>query len=193
MRIFSVAMAFALVLVVAVRGDVPASQPAGVDLKKNTLVQKALADQDKAVAVAEADYAKQLEALNAERQKKLSLARTACVAALRRAGPVSTARNNREEALTIEALANSIAADIAAEPKTPPTSKLVGKWKTNGGGFILEADGTVRSTSAQLTGKWVVNQNGEIELRWPGYLDVFKQIDAGKLKRSDGLEAIRVP
>lgn len=193
MRNATIAIVFVWVFVTVGRaGEAPPAQP--VDLKKNQLVQKALADQEKAVAAAEEDYAKKLEALNAERQKKLAAARSACVTALRRAEGVAAARNNKEEALTIKALADSIAAEAPAESKpAAPANKLVGKWKTKDGGFVLEADGTCHSTSIQLTGKWLINQKGELELHWPGFLDTFKQLDAGKLKRLDGLEAVRVP
>lgn len=172
--------------------------PREVDLKTNPLVQKALADQEKATAEADAEFAKKLAAIKAERDQKLSAARTACVAALRRAEAVAKARNSSEEALTIHALADSIASDAGRHPDAQPNrsnpEQLVGRWKTEGGGFVLEADGTCRSTSsAQITGTWAVTAGGDIELRWSGFpVDTFRQISPARLKRSDGMTATRV-
>ena len=89
----------------------PTTAPA-IDLSKNQLVQKAMADHEKAVAEADADYQKKLDALNVERQKKLDAAKVTCVAALRRAETVANTLKKTEEGLTIKALADSIAADV---------------------------------------------------------------------------------
>src|ERR1035437_8442722 len=97
-----------VVLLTAVALYAEGTPPASGDLKGNPLVQKALTDQDKAVVDADAVYANKLEAIKTERQKKLDSAKMACVATLRRAETVATTRNNKDEALTIKALADSI-------------------------------------------------------------------------------------
>jgi hypothetical protein len=65
-------VAFVIVLAVAASlqgDDKPTTQATPVDLKSNPLVQKALAEQDKLIAEANADYAEKLKALEADREK----------------------------------------------------------------------------------------------------------------------------
>lgn len=107
--------------VILAQNDPATSGPAPIDLTKNQLVQKALADKDKALADAEADYQKKLDALNTERQKKIDAVKSNCVAALNRAATVATTLKQAEEAATIRALADAIAVEVPT-PKVGTTS-----------------------------------------------------------------------
>ena len=187
MRPYPIAFALVLLLAALLKGeDKPLPPPVTVDLKANPLVQKALADQDKAAADVEADYAQKLEALKAERQKKLDAAKTNCVTALRRAEAVSNARNNKDEALTIKALADSIQSEVSPPPtetKVANNKAFVGKWmRPSGLAFILKADGTcVDEGNPKNAGKWTVSKEGNIEVRWAnGNVDSYRHVNEKK-------------
>ena len=173
MRFCTIAFVLVLAVAVSLRAEdqpAPATQPASVDLNSNPLVQKALADQDKGVTDTEADYAKKLEALKAERQKKLDAIKTACVAALHRAAAVSNARNKKDEAETIKALADSIQSEVTAMPPSKPkVNPFVGKWvDSNGHTFILSPDKTAVADSGGR-GTWEDYNDGIVvhwEINW---------------------------
>ncbi len=117
-----------VVLITAVAlyaNDSPATRPLD-DLGNNTLVQKALTEKDKVIADADADYAKKLEVLKTERQRKVDAANSACINVLRRAETVANTLNHKDEAATIKALADRIQNDIA-HPAPEPSKKTVVK------------------------------------------------------------------
>lgn len=152
--------------------QVPATRPA-VDLSDNVLVEKALADQRKAVDAAEEDYQKKLAALEAERARKASAAREACIAALRRAESVSAARGRRDEALTIRALIETLVAEGAqtasAPSAVPGRAEFVGNWTVVGQSrtLTLRNDGTASASWSDNPGRWRVNEQGTVlEIAW---------------------------
>ena len=133
----------------------PATEP--VDLSSNQLVQKALAEQAKAEAAADADYVKKLKDLDVERQKKLEAAKAACVVALTRAESVATVLKHSEEAATIKELAESLKGPTS-QPTTRavhgPHPKFVGKWVAASSTYTLNADGTVSETALRGVEHW---------------------------------------
>ena len=151
----------------------PTTGPAEVDLSKNALVQKALADKDKAIQDADAEYSKKLDALNAEHKKKVDAANVVCVTALHRAESVSKTLKKDDEA-TIKALADSIQNEVNAPTSTKPATpkhwpqECVGKWRRGTGFTItLNANGTAEQKDG--AGHWWVNGNNQVEILWDNY------------------------